>query len=552
MAKLKAVREAKPAPPSELTMELFRPGMTAVHRAGLGGLACTLQFIHNAYAQGRLVEDDLPGWLWEGGQPPWKISATSVTLHFGEAARAAGLLERLFKLAFGLKDGIIYLPGQYLTEPSAAVRADLQAGLTLSFLQHGKVRSLAKEASTVEYDPDGTGVPAVRVEYRQCSYFKHQDGWQEMVDKKGCLRRDPIGAGGPLNPGSVVRHVAYNADTETKDTADRLIPLYFALVGCLALPVNRGVAALIVPEVTDLLEFINQRPFMTPTSARECQIANAADGALQMQVRLKNKQMIATQSLPGCYAMTFRPTPWASQQKTRVATMHVPPGEELRLRRFEIALAELPPRVVSQVSQKSTGRKKKRVTAERNESFRVDSIVRPLVAENLALGRPWYAGFVRLMTALDSNNRPLRDKLSFERKGLRAMTENSVFWDHEGEATLVRAVHEALRSRYGQIADENRGNPAALKNRFAGEYDRWRLAFAGAKTADQFRGALCDLFSRARGGKVLRERWSTLLPFLDDKHWQRARDLALLGLASYSGRTEADQGDAGSSTSAAE
>ena len=33
------------------------------------------------------------------------------------------------------------------------------------------------------------------------------------------------------------------------------------------------------------------------------------------------------------------------------------------------------------------------------------------VAENLALGRPWYAGFVRLMIGLDSNGNPLRNKL---------------------------------------------------------------------------------------------------------------------------------------------
>ena len=32
-------------------------------------------------------------------------------------------------------------------------------------------------------------------------------------------------------------------------------------------------------------------------------------------------------------------------------------------------------------------------------------------------------------------------------------------------------------------------NPVAMRNRFSGEYDKWRLAFAGAKTPDQFRKA---------------------------------------------------------------
>src|SRR5262249_60093589 len=112
---------------------------------------------------------------------------------------------------------------------------------------------------------------------------------------------------------------------------------------------------------------------------------------------------------------------------------------------------------------------KKKVSTERTEAFRVDSIVRPLVAENLAAGRPWYSGFVRLMTALDENNRPLRDKLLYEKKGLHAMTDNPAFWDYDGEAAVVRAVHEALRCRYGQIADENKNNPVAMKRRFGGE-----------------------------------------------------------------------------------
>jgi CRISPR-associated protein Cas8a1/Csx13 len=314
------------------------------------------------------------------------------------------------------------------------------------------------------------------------------------------------------------------------------------------LPINRRVAALIVPEVDDLLAFAVLRPLMTPTAAKECQITSAADGALQAQVRLRNKQLVESYGLPGCYAMTFMPTSWASQQKSRVATIQVPPGEEKRLSRFAQALAELPPKIVL----KTSGRGKDKITTERIEAFRVDSIIRPMVAENLALDRPWYAGFVRLMTALDPNGNPLRSKLSFERKGLNAMTTAALFWDYDGEAAVVRAVHEALRNRYGKIADENKTNPVAMGKRFQGEYDRWRLAFAGAKTADQFRNALCDLFSRAGNNSVLREGWTGVLPFLDARRWQLTRDLALLALASYAGRSESAEQETAESVATTE
>lgn len=525
--------------PDHLTMRLFAPGMTLLHRAGLGGLACTLKYIEQAREQGTLTDEEIPGEPWVEG-PPWIIDEQSVTLRFGVVEHAAEYLKKLFDVAFQIKDRLIYLPGQYATEPNQAVRADLQAGLTLTFLQHGRVRKLAKEAMTVAHDPEGNGVPGVIIEFRPCTWFKHQDGWVELVDRKGCLTAEPRRLDGPISPGAVVRHVAFTGDTAVEDTPDRLLPLYFALVGCLALPINRGVAALIVPEVEDLLDFVEFRPLMTPTSARESQIASAADGAMQAQVRLRNREYVRAYRLPGCYAMTFMPTPWARQQKSRVATLHVPQGEELLLNRFERALLELPPKVVTRTVTQAQRRGERRDSRGRQESFRVDSIVRPLVAENLALGRPWYAGFVRLMTRSDVNGNPLRHKLHFERKGLNAMTESPLFWDHDGEAVVVRAVHEALRNRYGRIADENKTNPAAMKNRFAGEYDRWRLAFAGAKTVDQFRNALCDLFSRAGSNPVLRESWTKVLPLLHGRHWQLARDLALLALASYASRTGAD------------
>jgi CRISPR-associated protein Cas8a1/Csx13 len=546
-------RNAATSSLTELKMPLFAPGMSLLHRAGLGGLACTLRAMEQQHEVGLLPKSKLPA-PFTDGVPPWGIDEQSVTLRFGKPEKVAEYLKKLFAFAFGIrKDGLITLPGQHATEPTAPVLADLQSGLTLTFLQHGKVRQLTKEPTAVSYDPEGEGVPGVVVQYRKCTGFKHQDGWEALVDRHGCLVSGAIKVDGPISPGTVVRHVAYTGDTAAEDPPERMLPLYFALVGCLALPVNRGVAALLVPDVANLLDFIYDRPAMTPGKATECQIANAADAALRAQVRVRDnpgrsahvqargREALAGSELPGCYAMTFTPTAWASQQKSRVATIYVPPGNDKRLDRFGRALTHLPPRVAVRTVREATGRGRQRSVTERRESFRTDSIVRPLIAENLALGRPWYAGFVRLMTRIDpASGKPYRDRLSFERKGLHAMIADETMWDAAGESIVVRAVHEALRNRYGQIAEENKDNPIAMRNRFSGEYDRWRLAFAGAKTADQFRKALCDLFSRAGSNAVLRKCWQDLLPMLRANIWQHARDLALLGLCSYQGRGQPD------------
>jgi CRISPR-associated protein Cas8a1/Csx13 len=527
---------ASPSPPVTLTMRLFGPGMSLLHRAGLGGLACSLKYIERAYDSGDLSDDEVPGGPWTGGQPPWTIEPSSITLNFGPAEAASEFLKRLFALSFKVIDlGVIYLPGQFTSKPSMDVLAELQNALTLTFIQHGKTRTLAKEPTVVQCDPDGDGKKMIPIEFKACTWFKHQDGWQSLIDNKGRLTTKTVEVIGPLSPGAVVRHNAFNSITKIEDPVERALPLYFAIAGCLVLSINSGCGVLVVPEVEDLEAFSVLRPLMSPTSSRQCRITSAGDAALQAQLRLRLSKMGTQFKLPGCHAITFRPTPWASQQKSRVDTLFVPPGDETCLRQFAVAMQELQPRVVDAVRKESVGRGKNKVETQHIEYFWSDSIVRPLVADNLARGQPWYRGFVNLMTKLDPvSKKPLRLKLVFEKEGLKAMTQK-IAWQDQGESAVVSAVHESLRRRFGAIASENKGKTGTMKNRMSNEFDKWRLAFAGAKTADQFRHSLCDLFARSGMNSVLREKWESVLPWLSASQWQLTRDLALLALASYAG-----------------
>jgi CRISPR-associated protein Cas8a1/Csx13 len=243
--------------------------------------------------------------------------------------------------------------------------------------------------------------------------------------------------------------------------------------------------------------------------------------------------------------MTFTPTAWASQQKSRVATVHVPrisPDDKV-LDRFDRALLHLPNRVVPRTILESTGRGRNKIVTERKETFRSDSVVRPLIAENLALGQPWYAGFVKLMTKTNpATDKPYRNHLSFPevRKGLHAMIEDPKMWDREGDKLVVQAVHRAISQSLGRIREDTDGKNAkvlsqATKNRWQRFRERLRLDLAGAKTAAQVRFALTDLFSRGGSNPVLQQEWAKVLPVLRGD-WQLARDLGLLALASYAGR----------------
>jgi hypothetical protein len=145
--------------PTELTMRLHAPGMSPLHRAGLGGLAASLRHIEQAYGQ-TIRPKQPPGGPWpDPKSPPWTITPGAIQLRWGEPTAAREYLRRLFAISFGLRDGLIDLPAQYgPTPPPLEVRASLQQGLTLTFLQHGKVRKLAKTPTVYQYDPEGTGM----------------------------------------------------------------------------------------------------------------------------------------------------------------------------------------------------------------------------------------------------------------------------------------------------------------------------------------------------------------------------------------------------------
>jgi CRISPR-associated protein Cas8a1/Csx13 len=532
-------------------MHLYAPGMTPMHRAGLGGLASTLRYIEKAYEGCALSDEELPAPLDES-EWPWRIDAQSVTLRFGKPENAKGYLERLFRIAFQIKDGLIFLPGQYTdVPPPLSVRAELQLGLTLTFLQHGKTRKLADKSIPFQVDPDNTGAGTITIEYRPCSWFKHQNGWEEMVDaKSGCLSSKPVEVIGPLNPGAVVRHVAFAAATRVEELPERILPLYFALVGCLALPINRGAGVLIIPDLDDLSAFVADRPALTPRSPGECRVAGTGDAVLQALTRLRSRTVLRDARLPTCVGARFQPTSWASQQKSRVNTLvtackevcRVEPangdaGEQM-MKRFEIALAELPPKVVVRTIRETTGRGRQRREVERKEAFRADSIVRPLVADNLARGDRWYQDFYRLC-----RDQETADKLQYERKGLQAMADNSVLTEDD-ETRFIGALHRAIFMARGKIYADTVGVEAAkrkapatpaVKKRWANFMERLRLDLIGAKTPAQVQGKVNELLARAGIVRELLDEQSLrrVKNLLFDKDWQRVRNLALFALASY-------------------
>lgn len=544
----KSTSSSKKDVPTRLELHLHAPGMTLLHRAGLGGLAASLKAMERRHKLGRLRDDQLPVGSDLGNSFPWLIEPSSITLDWGEPTGARDYLRKLFAFAFAIKDKLIDLPGTYRDELSRAVRAELQLGLTLTFLQHGNTRSLG-DPSVRFIDPTGDGFAQVAVEWRPCVRYRHQSGADELTSSRGEFKETKIKIAGPLYPGAAVRHNAFPAKTKMEDSANLALAIHFAPIGCLSLPVRRSVGVLLVPDVTNLEHFALARARLTPTTSRECRIASLGDAGLQAMVRLRGKRMIKRLRPSGVqrvYATRLAPQKWDKKQKYRDAAIHVlrmasEPAEEDRLRKFEIALGYLPRRISRSEREREheVGRgKAKTAKIKTKEQTWYDSIVRPLVADNLSRGRPWYDGFASLMA-----DREKRRSLIYETGGLQAMADEPELLD-DNEMKFVYSFHRAIHMARGKIYADTMGAQAAkqekpanqsTKNRWNRLMERIRLDLVGAKTQSQTQSAITEVLARTGTVKELRDDDALhkvkRMVFSDD--WQRARNQALFAVASY-------------------
>jgi CRISPR-associated protein Cas8a1/Csx13 len=543
---VKAARNAKKskvgsatAAPADLVLGLHDPGLTTMLRAGLGGLAASLRAI---------ARTQNPDHQWPAPVPlgPGEavVEPSRITLRWGGDPEAT--LRALFEGSFEIRNGLIHLPGAW--DPSRAwtiqLGAALQNGLKRTFLQHGQTTKKEGAARPHGFEIDDR---TITVTYQPYASFKHQGVWKDVL--KG-LKSGSVELAGWANPGAVGRHNAFDVTEWSYGPAEALCGI-FAIVGCVSLGITQsgGAGALVILEPADLVRFAEVRPRLTPDKLEDAHVAGASDAVLHVHLVLRMEQLARDRSgIAAVHGLTLRATPWASQQKSRIATVSPTSIHERTLDEYDIVARTLP--VKLRVTRgKDTGEGE-----EGTGYFAVASALRGFIAENLAKGRRWFTGFATAVTLEKQPRflhryRTMKDNLGAlrteERSGLIAMTDKL----EEAEKHFVRSVHVALRRRFGAIAKECEGNLATMKNRFQGERDKWRMAFAGSKTHEQIRGALADLWSRAGANRELQAHWEELLPLLRPEHWQTARDLGLVALASYQSAVETADDEENNETS---
>lgn len=511
-----------------LTCELQQLGMTALHRVGLAGLYMTLDaFDRDPQTKSELHSTGLT----------WSLQDQRVELDVAPG-REREALGKLFDSAFRIEHGFFKLPGlERGGQPTIQQQYLLYQGLLGTFLQHGKTRSLDESNAgtrTIEIDDKVLWIK----NFTPIKSYAHQTAQTDFLTGAGAFV-EHVKVVGSWYPGGVQRHPAPGFSSSCLQEPARLaFCLAFAPIGAIYFQVqsrrrqDKARTALVLPPIASLARYAHLRRLVAQHGVLELTAASPTDAALRFALIAKTRDALGELMHHPIRVMAFGTVPWNKRQKTRTAAYAVTPGQLPGLRNYELASA-----IFQNTWQTIAARGDSKGRLKEPEHHRVRPFTaREIVADNVAAGRYWYADFAEYM-----RGKVTRTSLQYERKELFQMTQQAEY-DHPNERIFIETCHEAWRRRLGQLGDRARREGASFKRLAGGEYERLRSALARCKNAATLRATLTDFWARGGSLPSLQTGWSDLLPLLDEGEWRKARDLALLALASYrpSDREEAE------------
>ena len=490
----------------KLELDLSNPRYTLLHRAGLAGLYMTVNQLKN-----------------EKVKPPpnlqlqWNVTARRVILEW--QGQDINCLRWLLQESFQISDEkLIELRGLN----SKTMRIDSQvivhSGILGTFLQHTSThKSLGTETKFFELEPN---IKPLQVTYKALSSYVHQEFAKNLCDPQGNFLKAPISVAGWLNPGAVVRHIAFNSSTSFEELPEDALVLLFAPVACYyfllrsKLRDKRSQYALIIPEVKNLEKYASYRTGnIREATYKDFFASGLGDAGLRFLIYEETAELAQTFELERCQVLTLGTVAWASQQKTRT-DLYIVEIEPKICENYRLCKKEFSDRVIP--------------SKDGDSSFVASSFAKEFIAENLARQREWYAG---LSDVINSNE--LFAKLSYERGGLYTMVKQAKY--DERDKLFVEACHEAIKFTYGQIKKYTKSGDD-LTARFNRTTIRLRSELSRCKSAESFREFITDFWARAGRLPTLQRHWHELMPLINNsnpKEWKKARDLALLALASY-------------------
>lgn len=492
--------------------DLFEPGMTGFHRAGLVGLLASLQ----SGCMGDTVH--------------WQVSGNKLSLSgIGDSEED---VHRLLQTIYHMEEGLVSFPifGPRLL---AEVRADIQSILLQTFLQHGKSRELEPGLRVVGAEED------TPFQYKPLLDFKHRSLATAQVIVKSKKSGKFIPVAGWALPGAVTKHIAH-LDTSWEDTPERFLLLMCAPLGCLYFKAQsydgngdwdkRTQSVIVIPEAVNLEQQVTRLVHFYEGRSQETRIGlvgGVSDAVLRAAMEVELEESIRGQGMQ-FYGMRFGDVPWSKQQKTRTGALTIRQVNKQVKEQYHSTIQWL-----GNQTRKSA----------RGDTYQLVMPMRERIVENLLRREPWYLGFHKYMHG------KRRRLMMTWREGMRELVENRGNWDNNLKKGFVDVVQKSVNNRFGKVYSQAISASSDTRRAFSREYERMILSFQNCRTKEAFRETLmrfiAGTYPRLKSdtpGQLTERDILQRSIFEGEVDWKELRDLCLLAIATYRG-THASQLD---------
>ncbi|MCW6038671.1 type I-MYXAN CRISPR-associated Cas8a1/Cmx1 [Spirulina subsalsa FACHB-351] len=460
---------------TSFTLSIFNPNTLLVHRAGIAGLALALDSI-------------------DSQQVPftWRVTEDQVHLNWDGCDRDAFL--SLVQHTYQIKEGYLNVP---------ALKLDYQGkytfteGVVTTFLQHGKQRKQSKEAQLLSFAIDDAEITRSFRLLEDCYYTRD---FKEAFTTKGAFKPQ-IPLKGHHIPGLVecFIHGAY------QESPENFISLVFLPLACHYYQLSGFRSAVVIPEVTNLKQWVKQRQKSSGRTYQDFRSSSAGESGLRFLLQEKILEDNQRFRINYCEVYQLGKQQWdGSQNYLKQAVFRVKVDDEI-LNLYNSAFQFFHPQI----------RKN-----EKGETWLAISKVLPWLCDNLILGKPWYSGFYEFYK---------QNKL-YERKGLVKMSQ---YLD-----TLEQTFFDAVQGAFSSYLREQilQANKQGRQLDYPQVTNKIITRLQRPSTQQDFAKTTVDFLSRHRS-KATRGVGAEIYQWLHkDNNWKKARDLALLAIASYTGK----------------
>lgn len=470
---------------TELVLSIFDPNTLLPHRAGIAGLALALS---------ALTPTDAP--------IQWEVTEDAVTLswHGSDLEAVQWLLNQTYRS----DQGYLEVPALKLDKQGRYIFTE---GVVSTFLQHSKQRTREKQAIPLSFLVEDDK-PEIRIDYRPIVDCYYTRDFKDAFTSKGGFKTD-IPLKGHHLPGLVECFVngAY-----IESPIGFLVLLFLPLAcGYYQLPGYRS--ALVIPEVRNLKQWVNLRRRMPGRTYRSFRASSAGESALSFLLREKLLEEAQQFRVDYCEVYQLGNQPWDGNQSYLKQAVHRVQVNDQVLKLYEIASRLLPPRV--KLKQDGEG------------TWLAESKVLAWISDNLIANKVWYSGFFEFRKATTIYPE--------DRRGLVVMTEHL----NTNEKVLFDAVQGAfsvfLRDQIQQA--QKQGRPLD----YGQVTDKVIYRLQRPSTQQEFATALVDFLSQFRS-KAARAAGPQIFWWLhQESNWRKARDLTLLAIATYKGKTSEEE-----------